>query len=379
LRVPGDDDEGPFPVRSLAIFDEDPFENAGAQVEIELDAAPYLDLYALNRGVGENDQKVNSQELSIEKLYDLEFNRFRACGHTSAMGSTEDFEDYLLPVDCRKAWCEKCGGKGGKVHKARKKAVRDRIDIEEKNLRYSVFTVPEKYREKFKSAKGLNQLIKGVERVVKKYYGEKKGFSVTVHLYGDKDKGKFNPHFNVLIPEEKSVKLKIAAEDLTALKVSWLRSLRGMGCLGIDVIDVFYEFRTKLEHKGHCIKYVTKPTWDAETLGLVDEAERWFLVLGLKGFQYIRFCGEISNRNYHEGTAQTIRESKETAEDLIGKKLYFRGVFPVNIALMLEKGHIEKLSDSLYRIKKRKIVGALACTYEQGAKDPLRIGIPGCG
>jgi hypothetical protein len=184
LRVPGDDDEGPFPVRSLAIFDEDPFENAGAQVEIELDAAPYLDLYALNRGVGENDQKVNSQELSIEKLYDLEFNRFRACGHTSAMGSTEDFEDYLLPVDCRKAWCEKCGGKGGKVHKARKKAVRDRIDIEEKNLRYSVFTVPEKYREKFKSAKGLNQLIKGVERVVKKYYGEKKGFSVTVHLYG---------------------------------------------------------------------------------------------------------------------------------------------------------------------------------------------------
>jgi hypothetical protein len=268
--------------------------------------------------------------------------------------STDDFEDYMNPIDCRKAWCPKCGGKGGKVHKARKKAIRDRIDIDRLNLRYLVLTVPERFRHLFMSRKGLNGLTRAARRLTGMAFGEKTGAAYSWHLYGDKDPWKFNPHLNVVVPEEKSVKLKLSRADLDDIKTTWKRSLIGLGCVGIDAVDVFYEFRIKAAHKGHLIKYVARPTWDAETLNHVDEAEQWFLVLGLKGFRYVNFWGTLSNRLYRESMGQTIREAKQTAEELIGKKLHFRGVFPVNVELMLSNGHIVQVYDGLYKIVKQK-------------------------
>lgn len=355
LRSPGDDDGADLPAGSPIWFDDDPFEGVGVQQElVDLeDFPPYLDLYAWNRGVGEERDVDEEKGSTIEEEYDLEFNRFHACGHTAVILGSDTFDDYFHPLDCRKAWCPVCGGKGGRVHKARKKAIRKRIDIETNNLRYFVFTVPEEYRGKFKSRKGLNQLFKGVKGVVKKYLGEKKGAVASVHLYGDKDKAKFNPHINVLIPESLSVKLKIQSEMLDEIKKSWLRSLVGMGCAGCDVVDVFYEFRIKAAHKGHVIKYVVRPTWDGETLSVIDEPERWFLVLGLKGFQYIRFWGDLSNRKYREGAVETIKEAIEASEAMLGVKLHFRGVCTVNIVEMIKNGQIEKVGEGLYkRIKK---------------------------
>jgi hypothetical protein len=355
LRVPGSDDGPDLPAGSPTWFDDDPFEDVGSQVELlsQEDFFPYLDLQAWTGGVVQEEVFEDEDCSRIEREYDHEYGMVYACGHSAVMLGSDTFDDYYHPLDCRRAWCPVCGGKEGRVHQARKKAVRKRLDIVKNNLRYFVFTVPNEYRNKFKSRKGLNQLFKGVKGIVKKYLGENKGVAASIHLYGDKDKSKFNPHINVLIPELLSVKLKIQPEMLEEIKKSWLRSLIGMGCDGCKVVDVFYEFRIKAAHKGHVIKYVVRPTWDNETLSLIEESERWFLVLGLKGFQYIRFWGDLANCKYREGTMETIEEAIEESEKIAGKKLYFRGICNVNIPEMLKKGLIEKVGEGLYkRIKK---------------------------
>ena len=358
-RVPGEDDGAALPLSDPAWWEADPWADLGQQEFVGLGpVSPYPDLYACNGGVAENDVQDDGEEegeavkgLSREDQYNRELGRSNACRKTSALMSTDDFEDYLHQLDCRKAWCPECGGRGGRVHVSRRKAIRKRVDLKKKNLRYFVFTVPEKDRALFRSRHGLNQLFTGAKNSLKKYFGKDAAMVGSMHLYGDNDKGKFNPHVNVLISEEMFLKLKIAPELLGKIKKTWARSLTGMGCTGVTE-NVFYEFRIKPAHKGHCVKYVSRPTWDADTLDLVDDEEKQFLVLDLKGFQYIRFWGALSNRKYRECTANTIQEAVEEAEAIIRKKLHFRTVVPCNVELMLAAGHLEKVGDGFYRILK---------------------------
>jgi len=358
-RSPGDDDgEADFKSWADSLGRDVFYGHDGSQGELVfedlLPEVPYLDSQAWTGGVEDDVFPDESESYSEADDYNRELGIVHACQHTSVILSTDEFDDYFHPLDCRRAWCPICGGKNGRVHKARKRAIRKRIDIEKNHLRYFVFTVPEKYRMIFKSRDGLNQLFKGVRGIVKKYLGQSKGAVASVHLYGDKDKGKFNPHINVLIPESLSVKLKISPEMLDEIKNSWRRSLIGMGCVGCEVVDVFYEFRLKQAHKGHVIKYVVRPTWDSETLDLVDDDEKIFLVLRLKGFQYLRFWGDLANCKYREGVMETLKEAIEECQELVGKRLHFRGVCNINVSEGLKSGFLIRVADGLYKRNKLK-------------------------
>jgi hypothetical protein len=354
FRVPGEDDGEPMSITNPAFFAVDPWENLG-QRSLDLEVvSPYLDIYALTGGVAVEDELKEEKKpvLTVFEQYQLELDRSGACGFTSAILQTDDDEDYYHQLDCRKAWCPRCGGRGGKVHQARKRAIRDRIDITNCNLRYFVFTVPERYRILFKHRAGINQLFRGVRGLIKRYFGSEAGAVAAVHLYGDKDVGKFNPHINVIMSETLEKKLKITPEKLGRLRESWRRSLIGMGCVGCVVADVYYQFRLTLPQKGHCIKYVVRPTWDKETLGKVDDEEKYFLVLELKGFQYLRFWGAMANCKYREVGSMTTEEARRRAAEIVGKPMHYRCTVQVNIPQMLRDGKIEKVSEGLYRIKK---------------------------
>lgn len=362
LRVPGDDDGADLSAGSPAWFDDDPFEGVGAQLELAefLEDPPYLDLYGWNRGVGKKDDfrededgEKKSERLTVEEAYKRDLNRFRACGKTAALMSTADFEDFIHRVNCWKHWCPRCGGKNGIIHKARKQAVHRRVDLEMVNIRQAIFTVPDRYREKFHSKKGLNQLVQAAKRIKEKYYGKEKGAIAYIHVYGDKDLSVWNPHINIHVIEDLSVKLKESPERLAAICESWRRALIGMGCVGCEVVDFNYSFKVSKIKKLHAVKYMSRPTWNGETLDLVDEVDRLVLVLGLKGFQYIRFWGELSNRRYREGAVHEIREAKKDFENLIGKRLFFRTIVSCNIEEMLKQGHIEEVGAGFYRILKR--------------------------
>jgi hypothetical protein len=218
-----------------------------------------------------------------------------------------------------------------------------------------VLTVPEGERWRFHSYEGLNQLANAGNRTLKKHFGKEVGMVCGIHLYGDRDKAKWNPHLDVMIVEEKGVRLKLSGEGLQAVKDTWRRSLTGMGCVDVSE-NVFYQYRMKPAHKGHCVKYVVRPTWDGETLREVDDEEKKFLVLDLKGFRHVRYWGSLSHVKYHrEGLANTIEEAKEEGEALIGKKLHFRAIVHFNVDLLTEKGVIEKIADGFYRIVKNRL------------------------
>ena len=368
LRSPGDDDGAALPAGSPLWFADDPFEGVGVQQElVDLEEVPpYLESYAKRGGVDWKDLDFTSKlavSISMAERYEAEKCRAGCCGHTSAILSTDDYEDYLMPVECRKHWCPVCGGKGGKIHKRRKKNIRERIDIDNKNLRYLVYTVPLQYRELFKSKRGLNQLIKaGHENIMKFFGGKAKGAACILHLFGDprevipgvrEASNVFHPHLNILIPENLSDKLFIDSGMLDEIKAMWLRQLRALGCVGIIVVDVHYQFKIKIKQKGHVIKYCAKPAFDADNLEACDEVTQWFLVLSLKGFHYVRYWGELSKKSESKSDEVTKEEMIEKASKLIGKRVHFRCTCKANIRLMMAEGRLEKVNDGLYRIRKQ--------------------------
>jgi hypothetical protein len=350
-RVPGADDGPLLPPGHPDWSVEDPFEGIGEQRKI-----PYLDIYACTGGVGdeceENGCLDSGEELSREEQYLKEYNRMYACGKTAALMSTEQFQDYLHRLDCKKPWCKRCGGKGGKIHKARKQAVRRRLNLEAYDLRQFVFTVPEEYRKNFQSRFGLNQLFSAVNRIIKKRFGKECGAVSYVHLFGDKDGSVFNPHINVHVREKCGVRLKVDESFLGGIRTSWKKALIGMGCTGIKLVDVHYSFRIKMTHKAHSVKYMSRPTWDAETLETMNDELKQFLLLDLKGFQYIRFWGELANCNYREDAAGELQEAREHGESLLGEKLFVRAIVHCNIDEMLKRDDIEKVGDGFYRVRK---------------------------
>lgn len=358
-RVPGSDD-GPalsFSDPSWAdpcVFEE--HDRSQTVIEFPEKRSPYLDSYTHTRGVDENDD--GEEGIDPEKvidpwqLYKSEINRKYACGSTAVILTTEDYDDYLHTIRCQKHFCPVCGGKGGYIHKRHKKSVRNRVNINNYNFRCFVFTVPEEYRLMFKSRYGINQLFSATNRLIKKYFGKRKGAIATVHLYGDQDPSKYHPHINVLVPEKIGLTLKIDRDQLLKVRESWARALRGMGCTGLDQVDIFYSFKTKMAAKGHIIKYMVRPTWDAETLNLVDDNEKLFLVLSLKGFRYLRYWGELADCNYKDSEMNNIIEAIEETKAAINKPVSYRGIVKVNIADMMARGQVEYVADGIYKIKK---------------------------
>lgn len=380
IPEPGYDD-GPEPTKEEKIRWSnckehlDPWEVTPQVSPADQGIFPYLDIYAQRGGalpLGEYESELNedfdyeewkktaSQEERKRKISE-ELSRSVYCGYTAAVFENEYQEVYYHNLDCRKHWCPICGGKEGTIHKNRKHAIFDRVDVRKFNLRQLVFTIPQEHREYFKSRYALNQALCSAKNLCKKYFGKESAMIGTLHLFGDSTTENpdndltYHPHVNVQIIEAKNVRLKLESETLDKIRESWRRSLIGMGLTGIKVVNFDYEFKIKLKSKFHAMKYFCRPTWGAKQIEKTEDEElKELLVLGLKGFQYIRFWGALSNCKYEESGMMTKREKAEI-EKVIGERLYLRRIETgVNFEKMIQNGILEEIRPNFYRLKSRK-------------------------
>jgi len=351
----------------------------------------YLDRYACNKGVHDEawplghyrseledinvDVDFEREKLRREKeLWEInrEFSRLQFCGRSASISEGQKTGAwYYHKMKCKKHFCPVCGGKKGKIHMDREAAVMKRIDLENFDLEQYIFTVPMEHRSRFMSWDGLNQLVGAVNRIMKKYFDlSEYGAICYIHVFGDPSEQnpdndeKYNPHINVHVPTPKNTVHKKSPEFLGRLRESWKRALRGMGCKGLDIVDMHYSFRIKPAHKGHAVKYMTRPTWG--TKQAYNEALQPFLLLEMKGFQYIRFWGALSNRHYHEAELMTTKEEMESFEKIIGEPLKHIGYdMNVNFERMVKQGMIvEVVPDVLYRAINNGRGGKKRCQEE---------------
>lgn len=202
----------------------------------------------------------------------------RRCGRRAVLLQKRDEGKFFIKrVYCYRIDCPDCGGKGGRVHKRRARKM-DRI-MKYKSLRQLVFTVPEKYWDRFRSRKGLNALRRIIRRVVEKHFPGK-GKIYYLHLRGDKD-GRFKPHWNVHVLEGSEVYLKLSGGELREIKEQYKRGLEGFLRERVDVVDVNYSFvyATEVRKKRHRIKYMSDPS--------KNKIEG----LDLEGFRFVRCEG----------------------------------------------------------------------------------------
>lgn len=337
----------------------------------------YLDTYACNGGVeteawplgcyrSELEDKNVDVDFEREKIrrekelweINREFDRLRFCGRSASISEGEITGDrYYHKLKCKKHFCPVCGGKKGLIHQSRKAAIMKRIDLGNYDIEQLILTVPKEHRSKFMSRKGVKQLTDATNRLVKRFYDlSELGAIAYVHLFGDPSKEnpdndlEFNPHVNVHIITEKGKAHKITVESLEKIRESWKRALRGLGCEGLTKVDVHYSFRIRPEHKGHAVKYMSRPTWGMKQARC--EELQPFLLLEMKGFQYLRFWGALSNRNYHEAELMTTKEEMESVEKIVGEPLHHVGYdMDVNFERMVQLGmFIEVIPGEVYKL-----------------------------
>lgn len=307
----------------------------------------YLDYYAQRGGVAPDEDSELEYELSKPA---------RKCGkaYVEFLGA-ESMEYYYKAVDCNKWYCPTCGGKGGKVHEKRKQAVYDRVgDLAGQFVRQIIFTVPEAYRKKFESRKGLNRLFNAAKRVIEKHFPDSAAVAY-MHLFGDSDQTKIHPHVNVHLfePEQGSV-WRIEETKLRAIKETWRKALIGMGCSGLEVVDVNYSYRVGIPKIKHAIRYMARPM-DKRHLdqNWKDQDKVRFLVMDLKGFQWVRFWGKLANSEYKEGCiAQEIQAAeKKIGERLIFQRVVTKGEFDSTHRVGID---LEDLGNGLFRCPNKK-------------------------
>ena len=379
---PGCDDGPPVLPGSQCLNDPEPWDRDLANLqpslfdqyanninEIGLDdgeGSPYLDIKTLTpKPILEEVPKFNLQD-EIDRA-----NRCRKAVVALLEPKTTDI--YYSVLHCMKFWCFRCGGKGGFIHKRRKGYMYRKINRGHRpkdndellkvaagwEARYFVFPVPEKDRDLFKSWDGLNCLLGVTRRVIRKYFPGSRVTAVP-HLFGKKDWVKYHPHVNVTIwyRKDEHVTRKLSHQFLDAMKDSYARGLRCVGCSGVrgpgetiagKRVVMHYGFKWKPEKVLHLIRYVTRPlgaehlkAWQASEngQGMID-----LCVEQLKGFQFIRHWDRWANCNYQD-TEDAVHETAS----LIGSPVIFAGHVPIErIDELVASGQVKKVGDDLYR------------------------------
>jgi len=397
FREPGDDDGPVLPPSDPAWFENDPWEKT-SPVQIALN---YLDSNAQVGGYGKKEQiqeltdRAKEGEVARPDLkheINGELARAKICLKTAAhFHGSETMDLYHHVLNCRKPWCEICGGKQGVISKTRKKAVRKRIDVKEYGIRQLVFTVPEAIRESLQSRKNINKLFRDAQQVSAKYCGDSTrakrnpdgsidrhsfGDNLAIgyaHLFGDPDKkgkyrsgnaGSYHPHINVHI-FEKSDDLHLPAETLEKMRGDWKKKLSKYGKFEGEV-DIHYSYvrqSAKERKKYHKIKYMVKP-YLKENIDRVIQDDNLellkLLTIDLKGFQFLRFWGGLSNvkKQYRE-EAGIYPDDIDEIEKRIQEKLIFQSVKDFNLQSYLKEdlkmvaegkpAKLKKLGENFYR------------------------------
>lgn len=374
------------------------WDDGTAEVVNNYDVSLILNIMSTPGGVEEDPDETTEQIIE----------RSSACERTIAkLRGEESNTNYIKRLHCLKWWCPTCGtrmsSKGkmipGEIQKNRRKAIFARLnggyeicdkrDFEQFKqtlntitLIQYVFTVPKDQRDIFKSKSGLNRLLGSAKRIMAREYPET-GQVAYMHVVGDESL-EFHPHVNVQVFVPGNIRVcppaGVVDSKLERIKKSWARALRGHGCDiesgaaegdGVVVYKNFVKQSDTYKKKLHRIKYMSK-TIDQSYLekwkeaGMTDMIE--FTVKALKGFRYIRYWGELSNKNYktwyenilkaQNYTELEVKEMKERKlrtreERLAGERLVLEKVSIMDIDALMKnpKVKVTQLSRDFYKIE----------------------------
>jgi len=319
------------------------------------DAFPYVQYNAQTLGEMQNDD--NARDFRYVENLSNQCGKSVVWLHGERSGNM-----YLKKIHCKKQWCPECGGKGGRIHKARLHGIMKRVDLEKYIIRQFVLTIPAELREFFKSAANLSKLEKAAKETAEKFFGEpafdkrghvkrrqlKKGVIAYLHLFGDKEPGVFKPHMNMHIFEQKGEKMKLEKPFLDAIKAYWLKKLKAIsGQEDLSAIDVHYSFRMSAKKNMHSIKYMSRPWSTDDYAAIKDDDLKRLLVVDMKGFSYMRFWGSLANCKYKD--EMSLPEIKHEVESVVKEPLKMLFVAPFDEARWLPR--LDLMGEGLYKIK----------------------------
>jgi hypothetical protein len=313
---------------SLASFVTSPQENSDFDIFVhesddgEISALPYLDTLICTVEGGLESISESKTLRSIDM-----------CGGSARYGSGFDSgKFYYLTNRCKLVYCPECSQEGGIIESVRLGRVYDRVDIENVNIRALFLTVPDEHREKVYNRSGINSLIKSSVKIAKDEFGKDSKIMVVPHLVGDKNEGPA-PHINLLIFEDKAVKLKITLEQLDRIRDKWRQAVQGLVRVKIDVINIYYEFKIRLSQKKHLIRYIVRANfkYDEETLMMISSKEFY-------KFQWIRFRGGLKKHGEKDITDDDIKPGE--IESQSQEKIKWLGIVSMK-ELYLRFGEID--------------------------------------
>lgn len=299
--------------------------------------------------VFENIKDTSPRDQEIQQ----ELARVSCCGKTyiELMG-TKTLSEYYKRVDCEKWFCPVCGGKDGKVHKKRKRAIVDHFggieELKKATIAQWVFTIPKNIRWYFKNRGGLNAIFRMVKRIIEKQYGKDSLSAYYLHLFGDKDFG-YHPHINVHIKLKPEDVAFVQVAGLEKIREAWRKALKGYIRESLPLVDVQYSYRKGLRRILHSIKYMARPT-DVNALyaDFEDSSMDYFLIVQMKRFRFIRTYGGKKNIREEENILEEIKE----LEGVAGEPLrYVRTITQGEFNMKFRDQDLERVADGLYRVR----------------------------
>ena len=126
---------------------------------------------------------------------DVNFNNGDKCPRSRCVRSS-DFEYYKM-IPCDREDCKVCGRKGSMLHKRRVMRGIKKI-LACSGVGYFVFSIPMEHRVLFREQSALNKVMYFVKGLVKDKYAYKRGV-MRFHWGGEKHRGVYNPHLNMLV------------------------------------------------------------------------------------------------------------------------------------------------------------------------------------
>jgi len=254
-----------------------------------------------------------------------------------------------------------------------------------------VYTVPPSIRPFVQSREKQNSLCDDAKQVTAKYFGDPskakrntngyiKEYSFGnelaigyLHLFGDPDKsgkyregdsGTFHPHVNVHV-FKKSDNLYLPPETLDKMRHDWKKKLKKYGKIEgeVDIHFLYVKQSAKEKKKYHKIKYMVKP-YLKENIDKVIENDDLellkFLTVDLKGFQFIRFWGGLSNvKKGYRDEVGIYPDNIDEIESRINETLIFKGVTEWNLKSYLEadqtrvknglKPRLKRIAENFYK------------------------------
>lgn len=409
FREPGSDDGPvssslPFWVQPDLSFDPSSFIYQVPPRNKQLDLN-YLDNNAQVGGSPKSEIKTDTLEEESEKLkselWSLvhgEMARSKLCLRTAAhFDGTKVHEDNSVSLfhhvlNCRKPWCEVCGGKQGVIAKTRKRAIFKRFKPTNYGMRQFVFTVPMEIRPFVQSRTKQNSLFEDAKQVTAKYFGDPEktkrnpkgkvksycfGDKLAIgylHVFGDPDKdgqyrkgdaGTFHPHVNVQVFEE-SENLHLTQETLKQMRSDWAVRLKKYGKFNgeVDIHYLWLSRSAKARKKLHKIKYMVKPYLQENIFKVLQDGNLELLELltiDMKGFQFLRFWGGLANaKKAFRDEAGIYPEELEELQDRLDDRLIFRSITEWDV-----KSYLEKDKERIAQGKKPRLKRQAENFYEE--------------